>query len=89
MMKQLNDAPIIDQLEGQWQKLFMALLWKLKQREAVRLTAADFAALEDAYPGSIPVLFTHGMSDALEFQILDEAAAARIGEYEKSRSGNA
>lgn len=80
---------ILDQLNGQWEKLFMVLLYKVQRRGKVTLSPRDFEALGAAFPDSIPVLFTHGHSDSVDFQIVDEASAARIAEYAKTQRGSA
>jgi hypothetical protein len=77
-MRRLNDAPVLDQLEGQWQKMFAIMLWKLAP-QGIEITAADIAAFP---PGR--VLFTHGHKDSFEFKIVTEAEARVIGAHEEA-----
>ena len=87
--RQLNHSPIGDQLQGQWQKMVIMLLWKFCGLEKVSVTQADMQALSTAFAPGFPVLFTQGVVDAIEFQLVDEAAALRIAEHQKTLSGTA
>lgn len=87
-VKKMNDAPVLDQVDGQWQKLAM-LLWKLAGREKVKLTHAEIAAFGKEFEPGIPVLFTHGHSDSIEFQVIDEEAARRIAQHDATMRGSA
>ena len=86
-INKLNDAPILDQLDGQWQKMFVFLLYKFAKTEKIKITAQDMMECNEVYPGG-PVLFTHGHSDSVEVQIIDQEAAARIAEYQKQQETN-
>ena len=83
------DSAVHAQLEGQWQKVAMLLLWKLAGREPVRITGEEMARFREEFAPGIPVLFTHGTGVALEFRLVDEASAQRILEHERSMRGTA
>lgn len=84
----LNDAAILGQLNGQWEKVALFLLWKLAGREKVRITGDDMARCLAEFSPGVPVLLTHGHSDAIEFQVIDEAAAQRIAIFERQQRGH-
>jgi len=77
-----QDSVILQQLDGQWQKMAMLLLWKLAGRKVVRITGEDMARCAKEFAPGAPVVFTHGMSDAIEFSIVDEERAKAFAEYD-------
>ncbi|MFY9327816.1 MAG: hypothetical protein WAO76_07335 [Georgfuchsia sp.] len=83
----LNDAEILQQLDGQWQKMAMLLLWKLAGRKMVTLTHMEIKAFNDEFSPGIPVMFTHGHSDSIDFQVIDEAAARVIAGHNATMQG--
>lgn len=87
--KKLNDAPVLDQIDGQWQKMAMILLWKLAGTKQVKVTADDIKAMSDHFAPGISVVYVHGHSDSLEFQLVDEASANRLVLHEERMRGNA
>lgn len=83
------DSVILQQLDGQYQKLMMLVLYKLKGREAVKITHEEIACcMAEFAPGS-PVLFCHGHSDSIEFQVIDEASAQRLAAHDAKMRGSA
>jgi hypothetical protein len=88
-MKMNPDSVILEQVDGQWQKLAMLILWKLNGKGVVRITAEDMKACREQFEPGIPVIFTHGMSDAIEFSIVDEAQAARLAAHDATMRGAA
>ena len=83
------ESVVLRQLDAQWQKIAMLILWKLAGTKKVRVSAKDIEAMANAFEPGIPMLYTHGHSDSFEFQIVDERAAARIAEYDKTQRGTA
>ncbi len=83
------DSAVLDQLEGHWQKLATLILWKTCGRKVLRITDADMDAFIAEFKPGEPVLFTHGRFDALEFSIVDQAAAERIAAHNATQRGNA
>ncbi len=83
------DSVILQQVEEQWQKLAMLILWKLAGRKSVRITAEDIARCTAEFAPGIPVIFTHGHSDSIEFSIVTEADAQRIAEHDRTMRGKA
>ncbi len=88
-MKINPESAMLQQVDGHWQKLAAMLLWKLAGTDVVRITAADIEALHAEYSPGMPVIFTHGTADALEFSIVDEATAQRLVAHDAGRVGNA
>jgi hypothetical protein len=77
-------APILDQLEGQWEKIVAALVWKLGNGH-VTLTMKDLTE----FPVD-RVFLTHGHRDSIEFKLVTEEEAKRIVEHdEKTNTGRA
>lgn len=83
------DSTVLQQVDGQWQKLAMLLLWKLAGREKVKLTHQEIAACGEAFAPGVPVLFTHGHSDSIEFQVIDMASADRLAAHDATMRGSA
>ena len=86
---ELNDALVLQQLEGQWKKIAMILLYKLKGRETVRLSLKDITAMTEAFAPSLPVMFVHGHHDGFDLQLVDIESANRIAAHEASMRGSA
>lgn len=89
IVPQMNDAPVLDQVDGYWQKLAAFILWKTSGRNMVRITAEDMQAMEKAFAPGIPVILTHGHTDSLEFSLVTEEAAVRLAEHNKKIRGAA
>ncbi len=84
-VQHLNEAPILDQLEGQWQKIAMALIFKLAGPNVrVNLHGDDFVKMAEHYAPGVPVLFTHGHADSFDLMVVDHEAAMRIVEHQKT-----
>lgn len=76
------ESVILQQLDNQWQKMAVFLLWKLAGRKVVRITGEDMAKCVAEFAPGAPVIFTHGMSDAIEFSLVDEERAKALAEYD-------
>lgn len=83
------DSAILQQVDGHWQKMAMLILWKLNGKEKVRITLEDMQRFQSSCAPGDPVLFTHGHTDSIEFQIVDQASAARLAEHDASMRGTA
>ena len=85
-VKVLNpDSAILNQIAGQWEKLFVLMLYKLQKHERVRLTHAEIAA----FPKDVALL-THGHFDSIDFQIVSMEKAHELAEYdERTNKGTA
>lgn len=81
------DSTVLQQVDGQWQKLAALILWKLSGRSVVRITAEDMAKMQAEFAPGVAVIFTHGHSDSIEFSIVDEAAATRLAAHDKTLRG--
>ena len=83
------DSAILQQLDGQWQKVAALLLWKLAGVEKVTITCNDMEEMARQFHPGQPCIFTHGHQDSIDFQVLDEKAASRIAEFEATQRGSA
>lgn len=85
-MDKLNEAPILDQLEGQWEKVCLMLLWKLVgMGKTVTITHADLAQIFE----TPMVLYTRGHSDSMEFGVVTPERAQALVEFQKTQRGSA
>lgn len=86
---EMNEAPILDQLQGRWQLMVVYLLWKLSPNAPVHITAADMEACAQHYAPGHPILFPHGHSDSIELSIVTEERARQIAEHQATQRGHA
>jgi len=76
----LNDAPVLDQVEGQYHKFLMLALWKYLP-DGIEITLADILQFE-ADHGSDPwVLFSHGHKESFEFKAIRTNAAHVLAKH--------
>lgn len=88
-VRKINDAPVLDQLEGYWQKIAALLVWKFGQGKVVQILKDDIRQFAKMSEAGQAILFTHGRSDGFEFSIITEEAAKRIEEHEATQRGSA
>jgi hypothetical protein len=79
------DSVILNQLDDQWEKICMVLLHKLSGGKPVKITAQDFIDIRKYYEPDGPVLFTHGMADAIELSVITHERAEELANYETSK----
>jgi hypothetical protein len=87
-MSVVNHTPqslMLQQVEGQWQKLLLLLLFKLAGRQPVHLTHAEIAACWAEFAPGNPTLLTQGGADRIVFQVITEAQALELAEHENRR----
>lgn len=70
-------------------KFLALMLYKLKKTESVFITVDDMLAYENAFPGEMAYLMTHGHSDSIEFRIVSESSAHRLAQHDASLGGSA
>ena len=78
------DNTTLRQLDGHWQKMALFILWKLAKRDKVKITVEEIQQCMDEFTPGTPVVFTHGHSDSIEFQLIDEASAKLIAELDEA-----
>jgi hypothetical protein len=84
------DSTVLQQVDGQWQKLAAMLLWKLVGRDkCVTLTHADIERFSAEFAPGMPVMFTHGHSDSIDFTVVDESAAKVLAAHDATLKGTA
>lgn len=76
------DSVILNQLEGEWEKICMVILRKLSPNTPVKITAQDFIDIRKDFAPNGPVLFTHGMHDAIELSIITHERANELAAYD-------
>lgn len=83
------DSVILQQVDGHWQKLAALIVWKCVGRGTVTITAEDIQGCAAAFAPGPPTLLTHGHADSIEFRLVDEAAAKRLAEHDRTLRGRA
>jgi hypothetical protein len=78
----LNDAAVLEQVDGQYEKFLLLVLRKYLPAGVV-LTLADIAAVvtEQQDPW---VLFAHGHKESIEFKAIRMSEARRIVEHDEA-----
>lgn len=88
-MPRLNDAAILDQLEGHWQKMAGLILFKLlKPGEEVEITAEDMQRYQAEWPAGA-IIFSHGRHRSIAFKLIGADEAARLAAYDATQTGRA
>lgn len=77
------DSTIIQQVEGQLDKLFAAVVHKAGGGKPIKITADDLRELSEKFD-NFPVLFTHGMSDGIELSVVSAEQAKVIAAHDAS-----
>jgi hypothetical protein len=92
-INKLNDAPILDQLDEQYQKLLAILVWKLQRDgshpNGVTITHKDLVAYTEANARGEAVFLTHGHFDSIEFKSVTKQRAAELAKWDAAQKGNA
>lgn len=78
------DAAILQQLDGQWQKMCALLVWKLA-RQGVTITDTE---IDKCIGEGELILLTHGHHDSIEFKLVTPAEAERIVAHDRSMHGH-
>ena len=81
-------ALILQQLDGQWQKIAMALLFKLSREQPVVITQDDFAKLAEYIADGDKQLMTWSHWDSIELRIMKKADALRLARQVESLGGS-
>lgn len=79
----LNDAPVLDQIDGQYEKFLLMILRKYKPNGVV-ITLADLQNSIQDNQGDPFVLFVHGHKDSIEFKAIRMSAAQKIADHDKA-----
>lgn len=83
------ESVMLQQAEGQWQKLLLLVLFKLKGRQPLVLTHAEIAACMAEFAPAAPTLLTHGLGDRIVFQVITQEQAQELAAHEARRFGTA
>jgi hypothetical protein len=92
-ISRLNDAPVLDQTNEHYQKLFAILVWKLQQLNlypnGVTITARDIEAYGQAYARGEVILYAHGHPDSFEFKNVSRERADELAKWQATQKGHA
>lgn len=80
-------AFILQQLDGHWQKIAMALMFKLSREKSVVLTTKDLQALATFIADGDKQLLTWGHRDSIELRIMKREDAERLAAHVESQGG--
>lgn len=89
MNNELNDAVVLEQMRHHWQKMLALVLWKVSPNAPVRITGDDIEAMMKQYAPGFPVVFTHGLSDAIELSIVSDKRAVELAAHDAKMRGHA
>ena len=78
------DAAILQQLDGQWQKICALLVWKLA-RQGVTLTHKE---IDECTAEGELILLAQGHYDRFEFKLVTPEQAAVIMAFERNKHGH-
>lgn len=80
----LNDAVILEQIDGQYEKFLTMIIRKYLPEGAV-ITLKDIEAVAKEQASSDPlVLFTHGHKDSIEFKVVRMSEAKVIAAHDEA-----
>ncbi len=89
-VKVLNpDSMVLQQVDGQWQKLAALIVWKLCGEKSVEITVADMQSIEKQFGAEGPVLLTHGHTESIEFRVITAERGRVLAEFEAKNRGHA
>jgi hypothetical protein len=78
----MNDAPVLDQIAGQYEKFLLIILWKFLP-DGVTVTLKDIQEMLRENESADPwVLFTHGHKESFDFKCIRESAGKLIAAHE-------
>lgn len=83
------DSVILQQLDGHWQKIALLILFKCKGRDRLKITHQEIEHCMQQFAPGAPVLLSHGHSDSIEFQVIDEETAQRLAAHDATMRGTA
>lgn len=88
--KVLNpDSTVLNQLDGQWQKLAMFAVWKLNKYKPCIIKAADMESLMKEFHPNLPYLLVQGTPDGIILQVITEERAKALAKYDAKQRGTA
>ena len=80
-VKRLNEAPILDQVEGHYEKFLLLLLHKFHP-DGITVSLEDVVGLVKETTAADPlVLFTHGHKESIDFKAMRASDAQRIAKH--------
>ena len=83
----MADSTILAQLEGQWQKIAMLLIWKFGGTKPTILTSKEIEECLRFFAPGEPVFITTGNRDSIEFQIASAKKALEIVAAHEAKQG--
>lgn len=84
----MDERPLIfQQLDGEWQKLCAAIIYKLSRNAAVVITLRDLEELAEFM--QTHQMLTWGHSDSIEFRLVTPERARELAAHVESLGGRA
>lgn len=80
---------VLQQVDGQWQKLAALIVWKLNGMKPVEITVADMEKVEAEFGSAGLHLLMHGKADSIEFSIVTAERAKVLVEHDAKWRGHA
>lgn len=80
------ESSILQQVDGEWQKMCAFILWKTVGRGVVKIDIEDMKRPAVEFHPGFPVIFTHGHADAIEFSLVTEERAKVLAEYDAAQN---
>jgi hypothetical protein len=74
----INEAPILEQIDNKWDILFTWLMWKMSKYDKVVISIKDMEEFRLVQDAEHLVLFTHGHKDCIEFQLMSQERAEAV-----------
>lgn len=87
-MQRLNDAPILDQTEGQEQTLLLIALWMSVGNKIQKITPDDIKRFNEAHDG-MAIMFLHGHKDSIEVGVVTPERAHQLAAHHEATTSKA
>lgn len=81
------EAQILNQLEGHWQLMMIAIIEKLSPGAPVEITLDDLQMLQLKYAPGKAVLMTHGHERSIEFKVVSEEEGRQLQRLHEAKVG--
>ena len=82
------ESMLLQQMEGQWQKLLLLVVWKLAP-EGVKISGKDIENMINQFAPDGPALASMGSQDGISFKVVSLKEGKRLAEYDATQKGKA
>lgn len=87
-MQRLNNAPILDQTEGQHQLLLLIALWMAVGDKIQKITPADIKRFNEAHAG-MGIMFLHGHAESIDVGVVTPERARQLAAHHEATTSKA